>query len=313
MAKNNIKDMVIIGGGPAGLTAALYGARAKMDLALYEKGAYGGQMTTTAHIENYPGFPDGIGGFELADLMQKQAEAFGLSIEYNSINSISKEGDLFILDTSNGEVTARSVVICTGAIPNKLGIPGEEKLTGRGVSYCATCDGALYRERKVAVVGGGDSAVEEALFLTRFAGEVHIIHRRDELRAIPLVRDRALEHEKITMQWNSVVEEVMGDDEVTELTLKDVNSGDNRTLAVDGVFIYVGISPQTDFLSGLVETDESGYIVTDHNMSSSVPGIYAAGDVRHGSIRQVSAAVGDGATAAYNIYKYLEEKQDGRR
>ena len=305
---DNIRDMVIIGGGPAGLTAGIYASRALMNVVLFEKGAYGGQMLTTAHLENYPGFPDGIGGFELADLMHRQAEVFELPIEYLSIDSIRKEGDLFILHSGSDESKARTVVVATGATPDKLGVPGEERLTGRGVSYCATCDGALYRDRTVAVIGGGDSAVEEALFLTRFAGRVHIVHRRDQLRAVPLTSKRALENEKITMEWNTVLTEVRGEDEVKELLLKDVKTEKTRSLEVDGVFIYVGITPITGFVSELTQLDPGGYIVTDHTMQSSVPGLYAAGDVRAGSIRQVSSAVGDGATAAFYAYKYLEEK-----
>ena len=304
---DNIYDMVIIGGGPAGLTAGIYASRALMNVVLFEKGAYGGQMLTPSHLENYPGFPDGIGGFELADLMHKQAEAFDLPLEYHTVDRIKKEGALFILSSGSDEIRARTVVIATGAVPNKLGVPGEEKLTGRGVSYCATCDGALYRDRTVAVIGGGDSAVEEALFLTRFASRVHIVHRRDQLRAVPLTAQRAIENERIEMEWNTVLTEIHGDDEVKELTLKDVTTDETRNLKVDGVFIYVGITPLTEFLGDLVELDEGGYILTDKTMTSSIPGLYAAGDVRSESIRQVSSAVGDGATAAFNAYKYLEE------
>jgi thioredoxin reductase (NADPH) len=305
---DKIYDMVIIGGGPAGLTAGIYASRALMNVVLFEKGAYGGQMLTTAHLENYPGFPDGIGGFELADLMHKQAETFKLPIEYRSIERINKDGNLFLLESDKGRIAAKTVIIATGAVPNKLGVPGEEKLTGRGVSYCATCDGALYRDRVVAVVGGGDSAVEEALFLTRFASSVHIIHRRDQLRAVPLTVQRALSNERIKMEWNTVMTEVVGDDEVKELVLEDVKTGKTRALAADGVFIYVGITPLTSFAADLVKLDEAGYILTDKTMVSSQPGIYAAGDVRSESIRQVSSAVGDGATAAFNAYKYLEEE-----
>ena len=304
---DKVFDMVIIGGGPSGLTAGIYASRALMDVVLFERGAYGGQMLTTAHLENYPGFPDGIGGFELADLMHKQAETFGLPIEYKSVDKIRKEGELFVLESGEEEIRAKTVIIATGATPNKLGVPGEERLTGRGVSYCATCDGALYRDRVVAVIGGGDSAVEEALFLTRFASAVHIVHRRDQLRAVPLTSKRALENEKIIMEWDSVLTEVQGEEEVKELLLENVKSGETRSLKADGVFIYVGITPLTDFVIDLVDLDESGYIITDKNMESSVPGLYSAGDVRSGSIRQVSSAVGDGATAAFNAYKYLEE------
>ncbi|MGD8353650.1 MAG: thioredoxin-disulfide reductase [Pseudomonadota bacterium] len=305
---DKIYDMVIVGGGPAGLTAGIYASRALMEVVLLEKGAYGGQMLTTAHLENYPGFPEGIGGFELADLMHKQAEAFKLPVEYRSVDTLKKKDDIFVLTSGEDEIRTRTVLIATGAVPNKLGAPGEEKLTGRGVSYCATCDGALYKDRAVAVIGGGDSAVEEALFLTRFASNVHIIHRRDQLRAVPLTSERALSNERIKMEWNTVLKEILGEDEVRELVLEDVKSGKTRLLEVDGVFIYVGITPITDFVADLVELDDGGYIMTDKTMVSSVPGIFAAGDVRSDSIRQVSSAVGDGATAAFNAYKYLEEK-----
>jgi len=304
---DSIRDMVIIGGGPAGMTAGIYASRALLDVVLFERGAYGGQMLTTAHLENYPGFPDGIGGFELADLMHRQAEAFKLPIEYRLVDRIRKEADQFVLDSGSDEIRARTVVFATGATPNKMGVPGEERLTGRGVSYCATCDGALYRDRTVAVIGGGDSAVEEALFLTRFASSVHIVHRRDELRAVPLTAQRALSNDRIRMEWNTILKEVKGDDDVREIVLEDVKSGETRSLEVDGVFIYVGITPLTESVARLVELDESGYVLTGKNMESSVPGLFAAGDVRSGSIRQVSSAVGDGATASFYAYKYLEE------
>lgn len=304
---DDIFDMVIIGGGPAGLTAGIYASRALMNVVLFERGAYGGQMLTTAHLENYPGFPDGIGGFELADLMHKQAEAFELPIQYRSIDKIEKKGNLFTLASDSEEIRTKTIVFATGATPNKLGVPGEEKLTGRGVSYCATCDGALYRDKAVAVIGGGDSAVEEALFLTRFASRVHIVHRRDRLRAVPLTAERALTNDRVKMEWNTKLTEIRGEDEVKELILEDVQTGDTRPLPVDGVFIYVGITPLTNCVADLVDLDESGYVLTDKTMTSSVPGLYAAGDVRSESIRQVSSAVGDGATAAFNAYKYLEE------
>ena len=308
MAKDKTFDTIIIGGGPGGLTAGLYAARARMDTLLLEKAAHGGQMLTTFHIENYPGFPDGIGGFELSDLMRKQAENFGLQIRTSEVRGVARKDDLFVLDTDGGQILTRTVIVATGASPNKLDVPGEEKLTGRGVSYCATCDGALYRERTVAVVGGGDSAVEEALFLTRFASRVHIIHRRDALRAIPISAERALAHDRITMEWNTVVREVGGEEEVTELVLEDVKSNETRTLKVDGVFIYVGITPQTAVLGDLADRNGEGYIVTDPTMATSVPGLFAVGDVRSTSIRQVATAVGDGATAAIYAYRYVEER-----
>jgi len=302
----NLKDMVIIGGGPAGLTAGIYASRARMDVVLLEKGAYGGQIISTSHIENYPGFADGVGGFELADIMHKQAENFALPIEYRSADKISKEDDRLVVETADGPLFTRTAVIATGSMPNKLGVPGEERLTGRGVSYCATCDGALYRDREVAVVGGGDSAIEEAIFLTRFAKHVHVIHWMDHLQAMPIIQERALSNDRITINWNTQLSEVKGSDEVRELILQDVLSKETRSLEVEGVFIYVGITPQVGFVKDLVEFDGGGYIVTDKKMATSVPGLFAAGDVRSESIRQVSTAVGDGATAAYYAYQYLQ-------
>jgi thioredoxin reductase (NADPH) len=307
MTAKEVYDLVIIGGGPGGLAAGLYASRAKTDTLLLEKAAYGGQMLTTFNIENYPGFPEGIGGFELADLMKKQTDLYGLQIQTTEVKAVAKDGDIFNLDTSEGTLRSRTVIVSTGADPDKLGVPGEEKLAGRGVSYCATCDGALYRERIVAVVGGGDSAIEEALFLTRFADRVHVIHRRDELRATPLSQERAFANEKIIFEYNTIVKEILGEDEVTELLLEDVNTGETRKLAAAGVFIYVGITPQSSFLENMVEMNEGGYIKTDLTMSSSVPGLFAIGDVRAESVRQVATAVGDGVTAAIYAYKYLEE------
>lgn len=307
MTAKEVYDLVIIGGGPGGLAAGLYASRAKTDTLLLEKAAYGGQMLTTFNIENYPGFPEGIGGFELADLMKKQTDLYGLQIQTTEVKAVAKDGDIFNLDTSEGTLRSRTVIVSTGADPDKLGVPGEEKLAGRGVSYCATCDGALYRERIVAVAGGGDSAIEEALFLTRFADRVHVIHRRDELRATPLSQERAFANEKIIFEYNTIVKEILGEDEVTELLLEDVNTGKTRKLAAAGVFIYVGITPQSSFLENMVEMNEGGYIKTDLTMSSSVPGLFAIGDVRAESVRQVATAVGDGVTAAIYAYKYLEE------
>jgi len=307
MTAKEVYDLVIIGGGPGGLAAGLYASRAKMDTLLLEKASYGGQMLTTFSIENYPGFPEGIGGFELADLMKKQTDIYGLQIQTTEVKAVAKDGDIFNLDTSEGTLRSLTVIVSTGADPDKLGVPGEEKLAGRGVSYCATCDGALYRERIVAVVGGGDSAIEEALFLTRFVDRVHVIHRRDELRATPLSQERAFANEKIVFEYNTIVKEILGEDEVTELLLEDVNTGKTRKLAAAGVFIYVGITPQSSFLENMVELNEGGYIKTDLTMSSSVPGLFAIGDVRAESVRQVASAVGDGVTAAIYIYKYLEE------
>jgi thioredoxin reductase (NADPH) len=301
--------MVIIGGGPAGLTAGIYASRARLDTVLLEKGAYGGQVLLTSHIENVPGVPGGVGGFEFADLMNKQVQDFGLKIEYRSVDSIEPEDGFLTTHTGEGPIKTRTAVIATGAVPNKLGVPGEEEFTGRGVSYCATCDGALYRDKTVAVVGGGDAAVEEAIFLTRFASHVHMIHWMDHLQATPILQERATANEKISIRWNTALTEIRGDEEVKELVLTDVRTEETDTLPIDGVFIYIGISPQVDFVRDLVEMDEGGSIVTDMKMGTSIPGLFAAGDVRSQSIRQVASAVGDGATAAFYAYNYLQENK----
>ncbi len=304
-------DLIIIGGGPAGMTAGIYAARARMDTMLIEKAAHGGQMLTTFHIENYPGFPDGISGFDLGDLMRKQAELFELPIHPGEVMRVAREGGGFTLHLADGtSVDARSVILATGATPNRLGVPGEEKLTGRGVSYCATCDGALYRGRQVAVIGGGDSAAEEAFFLTRFAGRVHLVHRRDQLRALALTAERVTAHPKIEMHWDTVATAVEGDTEVTGLALKNVKSGVESRLPVEGVFIYVGTRPRVFCLEGMAELDELGYVVTDKKTATRVPGLFAAGDVRSEGIRQISSAVGDGATAAFYAYRYLQEHKN---
>jgi len=303
---DGIKDLVIIGGGPAGLTAGIYASRARLDAVLLEKGTYGGQVLSTSHIENYPGFPDAVGGFELADLMHQQAQKFGLKIEYRGIENITPEDGLLVLNTEEGPVRTKTAIIATGSVPNKLKVPGEEKLTGRGVSYCATCDGALYRDQTVAVVGGGDAAVEEAIFLTRFAKRVEMIHWMDHLQATPILQEEARANEKINIRWNTALTEIKGDEALKELALRDVETGETSSLPVDGLFIYIGITPQVEFVKDLVEMDKAGSIVTDATMATSVPGLFAAGDVRSRSIRQVVSAVGDGATAAWYAYNYIQ-------
>ena len=303
---DGIKDLVIIGGGPAGLTAGIYASRARLDAVLLEKGTYGGQVLSTSHIENYPGFPDPVGGFELADLMHQQAQKFGLKIEYRGIENITPEDGLLVLNTEEGPVRTKTAIIATGSVPNKLKVPGEEKLTGRGVSYCATCDGALYRDQTVAVVGGGDAAVEEAIFLTRFAKRVEMIHWMDHLQATPILQEEARANEKINIRWNTALTEIKGDEALKELALRDVETGETSSLPVDGLFIYIGITPQVEFVKDLVEMDKAGSIVTDATMATSVPGLFAAGDVRSRSIRQVVSAVGDGATAAWYAYNYIQ-------
>jgi thioredoxin reductase (NADPH) len=301
-------DVVIIGGGPAGLTAGLYTSRARLKSLLIEKGLPGGLVTTTEWVENYPGFEEGIMGVELAQKMEKQAVKFGLEIiqgtvidisSNKKIKELSLEGDL--------HYEAKTIILATGAHPRLLKIEGEDEFRGRGVSYCATCDGAFYKGKKIAVVGGGDSAVQEAIFLTKFAEMVYVIHRRDQLRAEKILQERAFSNPKIKFIWNSVPEKISGDDGVNTLQIRNLKACENSVLDVQGVFIYIGYNPNTEFLKGLVDLDENNYIITDKNMAASTPGIYAAGDVRNKPLKQIATAVGDGATAAMAAVKYIEE------
>ncbi len=309
-------DVLIIGGGPAGLTAGIYTSRAGLKSLLIEKGLTGGQVATTERVENYPGFDEGVSGAGLSGKMEKQATKFGLEIIQGSVRKISFHektkkitlvGDSSTQQEENREYKAKSVILCTGAYPRILGIEGEDKYRGRGVSYCATCDGAFFKGEKIAVIGGGNSAVEEALFLTKFAERVHIIHRRDQLRADKIIQERAFSNPKIKLIWNSVAKKIEGNDSVKSLHLKNVKTGEEPVLDVQGVFIYVGYNPNTEFLKGVVDLDKDQYITTDMMMSTSVPGIFAAGDVRANSQKQIAIAVGDGATAAISAGKYIEE------
>jgi len=304
--KNERYDVIIIGGGPAGLTSGLYTSRARLNSLLVEKGCTGGQVATIDWIENYPGFEEGISGMELSEKMEKQAKKFGLEIIQGTVTEISLDGKTkrILLEEGNG-LESKAVIIATGANPKPLDIEGEASYRGRGVSYCATCDGAFFRDKRVAVIGGGNSAVQEALFLTKLAEVVYIVHRRDELRATKVVQDRAFSHPKIKFIWNSLVEKIKGKDMVTGLLLKNVMTGDVSTLDVEGVFIYVGYSPNTKFLKGLLKLDKDNYIITDEEMATSVPGIFAAGDVRAKSLKQITTAVGDGAVAGVSAEKYI--------
>ncbi|NPA94786.1 MAG: thioredoxin-disulfide reductase [Thermodesulfobacteria bacterium] len=295
-------DVIIIGGGPAGLAAAIYAGRAKLDGFVLEKMSPGGQVLITDRVENYPGFPEGLTGFELVEKFSAHAQKFGMKIENGEVASIEPVGDLLNISlTDQRTITTRSIIVATGATHRKLGVKGEDEFIGRGVSYCATCDGPFFRDQVVAVVGGGDSAVQEAIFLTRFAKKVYLIHRRDELRAIKVLADRAKENDKIEFVWDSVVEEIEGDDQVRSLKILNRKTGETSTLKVDGVFIFIGIVPVTDFVKGLVETDEMGFIKTDQWMRTSVKGVYAAGDCRQKPLLQIVTAVAEGATAAYAV------------
>jgi thioredoxin reductase (NADPH) len=303
-----IYDVVIIGGGPAGLTAGLYASRARLKALLLEGMMVGGQMVTTDIIENYPGFSQ-ITGAELSALMDEQAKRFGLRVETGEVIGLEVIEDQKLAKTAGGEYRGQAVIICTGAEYRKLGIPGEGEFTGRGVSYCATCDGAFFQDSKIVVVGGGDSALTEALFLTKFAKEITIIHRRDALRATKIYQERAFASPKIDFLWDSVVEEIKGNQTVENVLVKNVKSGEVTEVSTEGVFMFIGIEPKTAFLKDVVALDESGYIIADeNNLETSVEGIFAAGDARKKLLRQVATAVGDGATAAFAAEKYLEER-----
>jgi thioredoxin reductase (NADPH) len=305
----DIYDVVIIGGGPAGITAGIYTSRARLKTLLLEAMLLGGQMITTDIVENYPGFPQGISGAELTATMEEQAKRFGLMTEMREVVGLHVAEDGKSVKTAEGEYQAKAVIICTGTEYRKLGIPGEAEFTGRGVSYCATCDGAFFQDSKIVVVGGGDSALTEALFLTKFAKEVTIIHRRDALRATKIYQERAFANPKINFLWDSVVEEIRGNQTVERVLVKNVKSGEMVEVPTEGVFMFIGIEPKTAFLRGVVELNEAGYIIVDeNNLQTSVEGIFAAGDARKKLLRQVATAVGDGATAAFAVEKYLEEK-----
>lgn len=301
-------DVIIIGGGPAGLSAGLYTSRAGLKTLLIEKGMIGGQITNAELVENYPGFPDGISGFDLGDSIHRQATRFGLETVSAEVLEAKLEKRNKLIKTTDGEYTARAVIIAGGAALQRLGVPGEEGLTGKGVSYCATCDGAFFRDQVVAVVGGGDSAVEEAILLTRFVSKVIIIHRRDQLRASNIAQERAFSSGKIEFLWDTVVEGITGDDRVSGIKVRNVKTNQTSNIDVAAVFIYVGQRPNTEYLKGIVPLDEGGRIITSERMETEVSGVFAAGDIRKHSARQVITAAGDGATAALSAEKYLSEQ-----
>ncbi|MDD4309594.1 MAG: thioredoxin-disulfide reductase [Candidatus Cloacimonetes bacterium] len=303
-------DIIIIGAGPAGLSAAIYSARGGLKTAIFEKGMIGGQINVTDEVENYPGFEEPLSGFDLTDKMHKQAQRFGADFIDEEITAMGLEGLCKIVETTENKYRAKSVIICTGAHPRRLNVPGEEQFTGRGVSYCATCDGALYRDKTVAVVGGGDSAIEEGLFLTRFAKKVYVIHRRDSLRAQKIIQDRAYKNPKMEFIWDSVVQEIRGETKVQDLEIYNRKTNQITHIPMDGVFIYVGILPNNELLESRIELDSSGFVLTDEYMHTNVPGIYAAGDIRHTVLRQVVTATSDGAIAAWSAEKWIIENYD---
>lgn len=306
-----IYDVIIVGGGPAGLTAGLYASRARLKTLLIEKLTMGGQAIITDVIENYPGFPEGVPGAELGGRIKKQAEKFGLEFALDEVKKVGqqKEEDFSGFELVVGDKIYRSmsIILAVGASPRKLGVPGEAEFTGRGVSYCATCDGAFFKDKEIMVVGGGDTAVEEALFLTRFGRKVTLVHRRDRLRATKILQERILRNPKADFLWNSQVIEISGGKVVQGVKVKDVKTQEVREVSTDGVFIFAGLVPNTKFVGGLVKLDEKGYIVTDNEMRTSQGGIFAAGDCRSKALRQVVTACGDGATAAFSVQHYVEK------
>ena len=303
-------DTIIIGGGPAGLAAGIYAMRSRLKTILVEKYIPGGQMVVTDFVENYPGFPQGIGGPDLSSNMELQARGLGLEIVSSEVLNVDFSGEEKVINTTDGELRAPTVIIASGATPRRLGILGEGRLTGKGVSYCATCDGAFFRDREIAVVGGGNTAVQDAVFLTRFASKVTIVHRRDALRATRILQERAFKNPKIKMAWNSIVVEVQGDSRVEGLVLENVTDGSKRVLRVEGVFVLIGIDPITDLFKGHIILDPEGYIITDEDMQTNVPGVYAAGDCRRKSLRQMVTAAADGAIAAFSAERYIESLKD---
>jgi len=297
-------DIVIIGGGPAGLAAGLYGARGRHKTLLIEKGVIGGQIALTEAVENYPGIQM-INGFDLAQAMLAQSESYGMETEYTEVQKIEQQGLKWLVSTEAGDFTTRALIVTAGAEYNRLGVPGEDRLIGKGVSYCATCDAAFFKDQAAVVVGGGDSALEEGIFTTRYVSKATIVHRRDEFRASAILQERALADPKIEVAWNTVVTEVLGDDQVTGVRLKDVNTGEESTMDVTAVFIFIGSTPNTGFLGGLIPLDGGKHALVDEWMATPLPGLFAAGDVRQNSARQVASSVGDGVTAAIAADHYI--------
>ncbi|MCC7365963.1 MAG: thioredoxin-disulfide reductase [Dehalococcoidia bacterium] len=299
-------DIAIIGGGGAGLTAALYAARARRSTIVFEGKVTGGQIATTDLVENFPGFPEGVNGFDLAMAMLQQAERFGTEMAYEPVQSLERlPGGSFRITTDGGAYEARAVIYTAGADYNRLGIPGETELTGKGVSWCATCDAAFFAGQEVAVVGGGDAALDEGLFVTRYASKVHVIHRRDTLRASQILQERSFANPRMSFTWDTVVERINGTDQVTSLDLRNVKTGETTNLPVGAIFIFIGQTPNSHLLKGLAELDAGGHALVDLEMRTSLPGLFAAGDIRTKAARQLIAAAGDGATAAISAEHYL--------
>jgi len=306
-AEDNGYDVIIIGGGPAGLTAGIYTSRSRLRTLLIEKALIGGLITNAEHVENFPGFPNGISGFELGELLHQQATSFGTETLYAEVSGLETDNERKLVRTTEGDFSTRTLIIAGGSSRLELGVPGEHEMTGRGVSYCATCDAAFFREQPVAVVGGGDAAITEALHLARFASGVTVVHRRDQLRATRILQERAFDEPRIDFRWDSVVDKIEGKDFVEKLVLRNVKTGEQSSLDMNGVFVSIGFRPDTEFLKDILSLDNNGHIITNEKMETGIPGIFAAGDIRHNSARQAITAAGDGATSAIYAEKYLTE------
>lgn len=298
-------DVIIVGGGPAGLSAGIYTARARLSSLLIENGLVGGQIVNAERLDNYPGFPEGISGAKLTELMQEQATKYGLEVVVTEVTGVELGEEKKVIKTGEGNFIARAVIIAGGCHRQKLGVVGEDEFTGKGVSYCATCDGAFFRDMPVAVVGGGNAAITEALHLAKFATKVTVIHRRDQLRATPILQEKAFSESKIDFLWDSVVQKIEGGDLVNQIRVHNVKTGKESTLDISGVFVSIGFIPNTGYLKGVLPLDKAGAVITDLNMATGVAGVFAAGDIRQSSPRQVVTACGDGAIAAIGATKFL--------
>lgn len=306
--KETVHDVLMIGAGPTSLTAAIYTTREDLETLVLDKGVIGGLAAQTDWIDNYPGFPDGVAGLDLAEKLQKQAERFGTKIDFAEVSSVKKNGNLFELETTNGLIKGKAVLIATGSDYKKLGIPGEAEFFSRGVSYCATCDGAFFRDKKLAVVGGGNSATQEALFLTKYASSIDLLVRGPKMRASEVLQKEVEQHPKITIQYNTSTDKIVGKDNKVVGVESTINGKQKKIFDVDGVFVFIGLKPNTGFLAGSgVELDEIGMVKTDVELKTAVPGIFCAGDVRSGATMQIASAAGEGATAALKIREYLED------
>ncbi len=300
-------DVIIIGGGGAGLTAAVYTSRANLKTLLLEKLTPGGQIALTDIVENYPGFPEGVTGTDISMRMEEQAKKYGTEVQYEEVQSISGSGGNFQIKTIKATHETKTIIIASGASFRMIGVPGEKKLTGRGVSYCATCDGAFFKNKEIVVVGGGDSAMQEGLFLTRFVTKLNVIHRRDKLRASPILQDRAKENPKMAFIWDTVVTRIDGDKKVEKIRLKNLKTNEEKDFKTDGVFVFIGHDPATKFLQNFVALDDKGYVKTNERLETSIQGVFAAGEVRAGAVKQLVSACGEGCEAALNAQAYLEQ------